>query len=162
MLPTLAAIADLIAAAGVIASLLFLAYQLREQNREAGLNNWRELLETLTDYKGITHDPYMADLVVRGHADYKGLDPAEQLAFGHYMEQGIHIIGNFDKHAGTVPRQMKDLHFAVHNLLLDHLNSPGARAWWAQSKPKGRFMPNTVTRIDAILADGQIPLGPHL
>ena len=41
MLPTLAAIADLIAAADVIGSLLFLAFQMREQNRETGLANWR-------------------------------------------------------------------------------------------------------------------------
>lgn len=162
MLPTLAAIADLVAAAGVIASLLFLAVQLREQNRETGLNNWRELLETLTDYKGVTHDPHMADLVVRGHADFHALAPHEQLSFGLYMEQGIHIIGNFDKHSGTVPRQMKDLNLAVHNLMLDHLNSPGARAWWASSKPKGRFMPNTAALIDSTLAEGQIPIGSHL
>ena len=162
MLSTLAAIADLIAAAGVIASLLFLAIQLREQNRETGLTNWRELLETLTDFKGLTHDPHLADLVVRGHADYNALSAPEQLAFGNFMEQGIHIIGNFDKHAGTVPRQMKDLNLAVHNLLLDHLNSPGARMWWASSKPKGRFMPATAHRIDAILAEGQVPIGPHL
>lgn len=162
MLPTLAAIADLVAAAGVIGSLLFLAFQLREQNRETGLNNWRELLETLTDYKGITNEAYMADLIVRGHSDFHGLSPSEQLSFGLYMEQGIHIIGNFEKHSGTVPRQMKDLHFAVHNLMLDHLDSPGARAWWVLSKPKGRFMPATAARIDGILSSDQSPIGPHL
>ncbi len=162
MLPTLAALADLVAAAGVIGSLMFLAFQLREQNRETGLNNWRELLVTLTNFKAATNDPELADLVVRGNADYLALGPAEQMTYGLYLEQGIHIIGNFEKHSGTVPRMMKDLDFAVQNLMLDLLNHPGARAWWAQSKPKGRFMPLTVRTIEAAQAEGRAPVGPHL
>lgn len=162
MLPTLAAIADLVAAAGVIGSLLFLAFQLREQNRETGLNNWRELLVSLTTFKAATHDPVLADLVVRGNADYRALSPPEQMTYGLYLEQGIHIIGNFEKHAGTVPRMMKDLNYAVQNLMLDLLAHEGARAWWVDSKPKGRFMPTTARAIDAALAEGRVPIGPHL
>jgi hypothetical protein len=162
MLTTLAGIADLLAAAGVIGSLIFLGVQLRDQNRETGLNNWRELLVTLTDFKGITNDPRMAELVVRGHADYQALSAAERLSFGMYLEQGIHIIGNFDKHSGTVPGQMKDLHYPVQNLMLDHIATPGARAWWAESKPKGRFLPATAATIDRLQAEGVEPIGPHL
>jgi len=162
MLPTLAAIADLVAAAGVIGSLLFLAIQLREQNRETGLSNWRALLVTLTNFKAATNDPALADLVVRGNADFHGLSPAERMSYGLYLEQGIHIIGNFQKHSGTVPRMMQDLHLAVHNLMLDLLAHPGARDWWADSKPKGRFMPATVTTIETALAEGARPIGPHL
>ena len=162
MLTVLADIADLLAAAGVIGSLIFLGLQLREQNRETGLNNWRELLVTLTDFKGITNDPYMADLVVRGHENYHALSQTEQLSYGLYLEQGIHIIGNFEKHSGTVPSQMKDLHFPVRNLMLDHIGTPGARAWWKESKPLGRFLPATVEMIDRLQAPGQRPQGPHL
>lgn len=161
MMSQLAAIADLIAAAGVIASLLFLAVQLREQNRETGLNNWRQLLESLTTFKATTNDPYMADLIVRGNADFHSLTEAEQLTYGHYIEQGIHIIGNFDKHTGTVPRQMKDLDLAVKNLMHDLLRSPGAKAWWADWKPRGRFMPNTVATIEKEQAEDSTFIGPH-
>lgn len=162
MLSQIADIADLIAAAGVIASLLFLAFELRVQNRETGLANWRQLLESLTHFKAVTNDPYMADLVTRGQVDYHELTPSEQLAFGLYLEQGIHIIGNFDKHTGTIPAQMKHLHLAVHNLLLDLLNNPGARTWWAEAKPKGRFMPRTASTIEKALAFDAKPIGPHL
>lgn len=162
MLSTLADIADLVAAAGVIGSLLFLAFQLREQNRETSLSNWRQLLESLTAFKASTNDPYLADLVMRGNADFHALSPAEQLAYGNWLEQGIHIIGNFEKHTGTVPRTMKDLNLAVHNLMLDHLRSPGARAWWAATKPRGRFMPATVVNIERAQEEGRQPVGPHL
>lgn len=162
MLTTYAAIADLIAAAGVIGSLLFLAFELRIQNRETGLANWRQLLESLTHFKATTNDPYMADIVIRGSADYNALTAVEKLTFGNYLEQGIHIIGNFEKHSGTVPAAMRDLDLATHNLLLDHLNTPGARQWWAVAKPRGRFMPNTVVRIEALQREGTQPKGPHL
>ncbi|WP_424975463.1 hypothetical protein [Dinoroseobacter sp. S124A] len=162
MLAQLAAIADLIAAAGVIASLLFLAFELRIQNRETGLSNWRHLLESLTNFKATTNDLAMADLIVRGNADYTSLTPAEKLSYGHYLEQGIHIIGNFEKHSGTVPSQMRDLQLAVHNLFLDLLSPPGARQWWAEAKPRGRFMPNTVRTIEKMQEEGRRPLGPHL
>lgn len=162
MLSTFAAVADLLAAAGVIGSLIFLAMQLREQNRETGLKNWRELLVSLTEFKASANDPHMADVIVRGAADYHALSAADRLTYGLYLEQGIHIIGNFDKHSGTVPRQLRDLDLAVHNLMLDHLNSPGARAWWAESKPKGRFMPVTAATIDRMLENGRKPIGPHL
>ncbi|MEM8591194.1 MAG: hypothetical protein AAGF13_01590 [Pseudomonadota bacterium] len=162
MMANLADIADIIAAAGVIASLLFLAFELRVQNRETGLANWRHLLETLTEFKATTNDPVMADLIIRGQKDYSALSEQEKLSFGNWLEQGIHIIGNFEKHSGTVPRAMKDLDIAVHNLMLDHLRSPGAREWWAEAKPKGRFMPNTAANIQRMQQDGRAPKGPHL
>lgn len=162
MLSILADIADLVAAAGVIASLLFLAFELREQNRETGLANWRHLLERLTVFKSATNDPVMVDLVVRGNADYHALSPAEKLTYGMYLEQGIHIIGNFEKHSGTVPRQMTDLPLAVHNLFLDLLSPPGAKQWWAEAKPRGRFMTNTVRTIEKMQEEGRKPIGPHL
>jgi hypothetical protein len=162
MLSTIADIADLIAAAGVIGSLLFLGFELRAQNRETSLSNWRQLLESLTAFKATTNDPQMADLVIRGHADYHALSPAEQLAYGNWLEQGIHIIGNFDKHIDTVPGKLRGLDHAVHNLMLDHLGTPGARAWWAATKPRGRFMPATVDTIDRMQEEGRVPVGPHL
>jgi hypothetical protein len=162
MLTVLADIADLLAAAGVIASLLFLAVQLRDQNRETRLKNWRELQVSLTQFKAVTNDLAMAELVARGQADYGSLGPGEKLAFGLYLEQGIHIIGNFDKHSGTVPKQFRDLDVAIHNTMLDLLTSPGARAWWAESKPRGRFLPSTAALIEKLQRPDARPIGPHL
>jgi hypothetical protein len=162
MLTFLADIADLLAAAGVIASLLFLAVQLRDQNRETRLKNWRELQVSLTQFKAVTNDLAMADLVARGQEDFDALSPGEKLAFGLYLEQGIHIIGNFDKHLGTVPKQFEHLNYAVHNTMLDLLSSPGARAWWKESKPRGRFLPSTAALIDKLQDAGARPVGPHL
>ena len=158
----LADIADLLAAAGVIGSLIFLGLQLREQNRETGLNNWRELLITLTESKGITCNPKWPIWCFVGTRTTTRSALPKRLSFAMYLEQGIHIIGNFEQHSGTVPAQLKDLHDRVRNLMLDHLATPGARAWWAESKPKGRFLPSTVEMIDRLQQPGQVLEGPHL
>lgn len=162
MLDVLANIADVLAAAGVIASLLFLAFELREQNRETRLQNWRELTAALAEFKAVTNDPVMADLVERGHNDYAALGAAEKRAFGLYLEQGIHAIGNFRQHGGRVPMQFEHLHHVIRNTMLDHVTTPGARAWWAESKDKGRFMPATSAWIDELQTPGTKPDGPHV
>lgn len=162
MLSILANIADLLAAAGVIASLLFLAIELRVQNRETELKTWRELQMALADFKTVTNDPHMADLVERGHTDYAALSDAEKRAFGLFMEQGVQAIGLFRQHTGTVPKQFEHLHSAVRNTLLDHVATSGARAWWAESKPRGRFLPSTAELIDELQAPDAKPTGPHV
>lgn len=153
-LQTLANIADLLAAFGVIASLVFLAVELRISNREARMANWRQLLESLRQYKAISNDPHMADLIERGEADYHALGPAERRSYGMYVEQGIHVIGNFSKHTGKVPVELTGLDGAVDSLFRDLLTTPGARAWWAETRGRKRFLPMTHRMIDELLEAG--------
>ncbi|MEM1234811.1 MAG: hypothetical protein AAGH70_11870 [Pseudomonadota bacterium] len=56
---------------------------------------------------------------------------------------------------------MQDLHLASPKLF-DHLSTPGARQWWQEAKPRGRFRPNTVRTIEMMQQDGKAPIGPHL
>ena len=144
-------IAGLISALGVIASVVFLAIELRFSNRETRLANWRQLLDSLRHYKAVTNDPYMADLIERGNVDYAVLSPAEQRSYGLYIEQGIHVIGNFTKHSCKVPFELTGLQQAVDSMFRDLLTSPGARAWWATTRGKRRFLPSTHVMVDALL-----------
>lgn len=147
----IADIADLLAAAGVIVSLGFLAYELRMNRKLAELSNWRELLAALSDYKGLTHDLEFSDLIERGNRDYSALTPSEQRSYGLYLEQGIHIMGNFLKHNDTMPQKLTGIDGAIHSLLRDLLCHPGGLAWWEQSKPKRRFMPQTYVIVDKVI-----------
>lgn len=150
--------ADLIAALGVMLSILFVAYEMHQSNREAKLSNWRQLLSSLSQYKGLTQDMALSELIERGHADYHALTGPEKRTYGNYLEQGIHIIGNFSKHSGTIPGELKGLEGAIDNSLRDLLNHPGALTWWEEGRPKGKFMPQTYRNIDRILGiDGKGP-----
>jgi len=145
-------IADLIAALGVIGSLLFLAFELRLSNKETRMSNWRQLLDSFRDYKAITNDVSFSDLIERGNTSYDGLTAAEKRSYGQYLEQGIHVIGNFSKHRGGIPVELSGLQAAVGNSLLDLLNNRGAQQWYAEYKPKGKLMPETFRNIDEMLA----------
>jgi len=85
-------------------------------------------------------------------ADIADLIAAEKRGYGQYLEQGIHITGNFAKHRGGVPNELNGLQDAVNNSLVDLLNTVGGREWWAEYKPKGKLMPATCQNIDAIFA----------
>ncbi|MEO9825515.1 MAG: hypothetical protein ABJF50_13945 [Paracoccaceae bacterium] len=150
-LSDLASMADIIAAAAIIVSLIFVGVQLRLTRIQSELGNWRDVLQQLTDYKGITNDMAVAELVTKGHADLDDLDPAERLSFGLYLEQGIHIYGNFLKHNNSLPRKLVGLDGAIKNSLAEMLTTPGGAAWWTEAHERGRFMPETYRIIDALL-----------
>ena len=159
-LSQIGSIADILAAVGVICSLLFLAYELRISNRETRMANWRQLLDSFREYKAVTNDLALSEVIERGAADYHALAPHEKRSFGQYLEQGIHVIGNFSKHSWTMPNELVGLETATRNSMLELLNTPGARQWWAEYKPKGKLMPETYRVVDAILADGTVQKPP--
>lgn len=151
-LTVLADFADLLAALGVIASLLFLAMELRRSNRDTRQANWRALLDSYREFKALTNDLAFAEFVLKARADYQSLTAAERLSFEHYQEQGIHVMGNFFKHASTMPGELTGLTQAVEVCMAEHLDGQGARDWYADNKTRGRLMPETYRNLDAILA----------
>jgi hypothetical protein len=72
-LSVLADFADIIAALAIVLSLIFVGYELHQNRTQAELSNWRELLQTFVDYKGLTHDPEFAAFIQRAQADYHAL-----------------------------------------------------------------------------------------
>ncbi|NKX44173.1 hypothetical protein [Roseicyclus persicicus] len=152
MLGQIADIASLLAALGVFASVAVLAYELRQTRHQAELSNWRDVLQTLTDYKARTQDPQLAGILVRGHADYGSLGPADAITFGMYLEQGVHIYGNFLKHNDALSVKLVGLEGAIANHFHEMLTTPGGAAWWAEAQARKRFMPGTYEVTNALLA----------
>jgi hypothetical protein len=62
-LSQLAPIADILAALGVILSLIFLAYELRQNRKQSELANWRDLLESLSNFKGLSNNLDFAEFL---------------------------------------------------------------------------------------------------
>jgi hypothetical protein len=151
-LSLLADLADVVAAIAIVLSLIFVGYELHQNRTQAELSNWRALLDTLVDYKGLTHDPAFAEFVTRAHADYDALSDAEKMRFGLYLEQGIHIFGNFLKHNAALPRKLAGLEDAVTAMFADMLTTPGGSAWWEEAQGRGRFMPGTYVTVNDHLA----------
>jgi hypothetical protein len=153
-LSNIADIADLVAAFAIVVSLLFVGYEVHMTRKQSELSNWREVLQAFTDYKAATNDIEFADLLVRGHEDYTALTPAEQMSFGLYLEQGIHVCGNFLKHNDALPRKLVGLEEAITNTYVEMLTTSGGAAWWAEAHKRGRFMPDTYKTVDRLLKRG--------
>lgn len=151
MLSSIADIADLIAAAAIIVSLLFVAYEIRATRKQAELTNWRETLNMMIAHKAQTNDPEFAAIVAKGHADYAALTGSEKVAFGHYLEEGIHVYGNFLKHNDSLPRKLLGMEEAITNHFYELLATPGGAAWWEEAQPRRRFMADTYTVTNSLL-----------
>lgn len=151
-LSDLASIADIIAAVAIVFSLIFVGYELHLTRKQSELSNWRDVLAELTAYKSVTNDPEFADFLIRAHQDYETLSAAEQMRFGLFLEQGVHIYGNFLKHNDSLPRKLAGLELAILNSLAEALTTPGGAAWWAEAHMRGRFMPDTYATVDGLLA----------
>lgn len=151
MSSNVSAIADLVAATAIILSLCFVAYELHQTRVQSELSNWREVLQALTDYKAVTNDLAFSEFLVRAHGDYGALSDAERMSFGQYLEQGVHIYGNFLKHNDSLPQKLAGLDDAIMNSVAELLTTPGGAAWWAEAHHRGRFMPSTYTTINALL-----------
>ena len=150
-LSSIADIADLVAALAIVGSLLFVGYEVHMTRKQSELSNWREVLQAFTDYKAATNNIDFAELLVRGHEDYEAFTPAEKMSFGLYLEQGIHICGNFLKHNDALSRKLVGLEEAIMNTLADMLTTPGGAAWWAEAHERGRFMKGTYRTVDRLL-----------
>jgi hypothetical protein len=150
-LSNLADIADLIAALAIFASLAFVGFELRMTRKQSELSNWRDVLQTFTDYKAATNDLEFAAFLVRAHEDYDALNAAEKMSFGLFLEQGVHILGNFLKHNDSLPRKLVGLEDAIMNTFTEMLTTPGGAAWWAEAHVRGRFMKDTFRVVDGLL-----------
>ena len=89
-LQLLANIADILAAIGVIISLLIVAMELRKNTAQSQVSNTYALFTMMSEYKRRTDSPHVADLIVRGRSDFQTLSEPDKIAFGYWMEEMIY------------------------------------------------------------------------
>jgi hypothetical protein len=130
MLSNLADVADLLAAAGVIASLLFVAYEVRRNTREVKRTNWESTVDRFNALWSRTTSCELADVIARGRENYEALTPSEQISFGNYHAE---LCLTFETMIvlGRNQVQGDDLLEIPKRHLRHHFRFPGARAWWS-------------------------------
>ena len=80
------AVAELIGAIGVIASLVYLASQIRQNTRAMqGTTHESFVARNSTWAVAVGSSSQLADLLARGHRDYEALPSSERLQYGHMM-----------------------------------------------------------------------------
>lgn len=146
------AVGEILGAAGVIITLVYLAVQVRQNsvllersvdaNRLAaddaitrGFDQWRDLL---------IRDQDLASLYLRGMDEPHTLDPADQLRFNF-------ILSSFTWTAWQLWRAEKHLGTPNAEILRHLLRHPGGRDWWLQNEVF--YPPDFRGAAGAVLAD---------
>lgn len=130
----LSAIGQLVAAVGVIPSLIYLAIQIREQNKErrrAGINiltaQWSDLVRSAQD------NADFAALFLKGIHSFKSLNSVDKLRFSAFFTrftrncEGMFI---YYRDGALEPALWGE----IERTMSDYFAYAGAREWWSTRK----------------------------
>lgn len=87
----LGAISEALGAAGVIASLIYLATQIRAQNRESRIAASREVTDAFREAVSSMQNEQRASVVWKAMEDIKSLSPAERLQINAIAQQYLRV-----------------------------------------------------------------------
>lgn len=130
----LSAIGQMVAAVGVIPSLIYLAVQIRGQNKErrrAGINiltvQWSELVKSAQESREF------ATIFLQGVRSFQGLDAPDKLRFTAFFTRYTrNCEGMFIYYRdGALDKALWD---EVERTMTDYFAYPGVREWWATRK----------------------------
>jgi hypothetical protein len=128
------AISAIVGAAAVVVSLLYLAVQIRSQNRESRIASVHQLNESFRDAITAFQNPELANVFVRAKDNFASLPETERLQFIS-MIQGIFRVWEDAYHQ----HQEKILSERVWNAMVvqfsGYLSLPGVIAVWSIRKP---------------------------
>ena len=144
-------LAEIIASIAVVASLLFVALEIRKNTRESELANYGSVVDRYMAVYRRTDNIELANLVAKGRESYSDLSEGEKISFGHYLEQmcianeGILVLSeelNTDRDANLAL-------FRKH--IRYHLGFVGSREWYDEFEKVRGFPPQFAASIrDAI------------
>jgi len=154
------AIAELLGAIGVIASLVYLATQIRQsreqlsQNtRAVRANTYQEsLLLRDNALLPVAFDSATARLVLRGFAGQEELDAEEALRFNLWMTTVMSNIENthYQLRVGFLEEERWDVH---RHRMRELLTSPGGADWWRTSAFRRGASSEFVALVEEILGE---------
>ncbi|MAZ15045.1 MAG: hypothetical protein CL535_01720 [Ahrensia sp.] len=146
-------IADLVAAFGLIASLLFLAWELRKNSEQARLQNWYSVLAALREHKRRTDDLSVSDVLYRGRESYEGLSGSEKILFGHWMEEWLQAQEGLLIFRHSNAHRREDLTLAARGNFRSMFSYPGCREWWIDSGLADRWPRSLVDAVSEAISE---------
>lgn len=124
------AIAELVGALGVIASLLYLAGQVRASTRAAAVTAKLDSTDLLNKFIDVLiSDPQLNDIYLRGIRDLDLLSKEEYFRFSNMSLKAFWFFSaaHFQYRTGTIT---DDEYYESRAVLLYWLRGAGCRSWW--------------------------------
>ncbi len=134
-------LAELLAAVGVIASLIFVAFEIRKNAAQARQANWGNAADRFNAVYSQTGDIELAKLVVKGRQSYHDLSEAEKVSFGHYLEQICIAIEALLVHGESLAHGREVMMALAKKHLAFHLGFPGSRQWYDEFDQQRGYPP---------------------
>jgi hypothetical protein len=136
--------AELVAAVGVILSLVYLARQIRQSNATDQLTATLSLQSSYNE----VGDLFLrdADIVAKGLVDLDDLDPAGQLKFlviFHLFFGHVELVHSHERKGMLDP----DLLNRTYTSLYAYYRLPGVKQWWDRMG-RGQFSPEFVVFVE--------------
>ena len=133
--------AELFAAVGVIASLIFVAFEIRKNAAQTRQANWGNAADRFNAVYSQTDDIELAKLVVKGRQSYHDLSEAEKVSFGHYLEQICIAIEALLVHGESLAHGREVMMALAKKHLAFHLGFPGSRQWYDEFDQQRGYPP---------------------
>jgi hypothetical protein len=144
------ALAELVGAFGVIASLVYLASQIRQNtNAVRGSAHEATVSRNTTWIVAIGSNPQVADLLVRAHRDYRGLSGPERMQFGSLMS-AVLLGGEatyLQYRRGNLDEEVWQRSLAI---IRSSMASPGMQTWW--NSGRGLYTPEFEAIVNEIVS----------
>lgn len=126
----------------VVAGIVFLAIQIREERDYAIVENTTLVGHGMADWmSSVAQDPGRADIVFRGSRDFQALTPLEQFEFDLLMRSWIMRIemGRMAQSRDVSPQGSgpRGESTVLTGNLVRFFDSPGTRQWWEAADRRG-------------------------
>lgn len=159
-LEQLSYLAQIIGSAAVVASLLFVGLQIRQNTSAIQREEHNSTMEQWTVIRmAIAQHREIAELLTAGLNGTKTLDAADQLRLdfliNEYCWASFHIWDRTRR--GVFPPGTFE--FSCRNLLGDVLSTKGGAAWWRNAEGAG-LIPPFIADVNAMLAAADRPPTP--
>jgi hypothetical protein len=143
--------AEVIASIAVVASLIFVALEVRKNTRESEIAHWGSVVDRFNAVYRQTENIQLANLVAKGRESYDNLSEGEKISFGHYLEQ-MCIANEANLILADDLVDERDANVALfRNHMRYHLGFKGSREWYDEFERVRGFPPKLAKAIhDAI------------
>ena len=149
------AVGELVGAAAVFISLLYLATQIKDSRRSDQIVASATLSTTIDDWvRGLVQDKELCDLYVRGLTEYQLLDKSEKIRFSLLIYQFLRNVeaGWIQTNSGVID---KSYWLGVENSIVPIVGSEGGRR--ALDKHQHSLGPEFVAAVRDMLGDPSAP-----
>ena len=148
------AVGELLSAIAVLATLVYLALQVRQYREQAESAAYEHIIAALNDFVGrIAESETLADVVSRGRQSYVSLSDAEQLRFSAIHMYYLNSLESWYLQLSRLEGVMGEEGFEnLKNAILLFGDYPGFREFWPTVKP---IFPHLVELIDHTLAESR-------